>query len=101
MSSMPILQMQIDSAMFMIFPKRLCLFFGESNFESLIPDFVNSEMDFLDTLIAATMIGPSKDPLPASSTPHMMFLLPANSNPLIPNQDIVAIISFTPKIMIY
>jgi len=47
----------------------------------------------LDTLIAATMIGPSKDPLPASSTPHMMILLRANSNPLIPNQDIVAILS--------
>lgn len=97
MSSMPILHMQIDSAMFIILPKRLCLFFGESNFESLIPDFVNSEMDFLDTLIAATMIGPNKDPLPASSTPHMIFLLPANSNPLIPNQDIVAILSLPPK----
>ena len=54
-------------------------------------------MDFLDTLIAAMTIGPSKDPLPASSTPHMMFLLPANSNPLIPNQDIVAILSLPLK----
>ena len=54
-------------------------------------------MDFLDTLIAATMIGPNNDPLPASSTPHMIFLLPANSNPLIPNQDIVAILSLPPK----
>jgi hypothetical protein len=54
-------------------------------------------MDFFDTLIAATMIGPSKDPLPASSTPHTMFLLPANSNPLIPNQDIVAILSLPRK----
>jgi hypothetical protein len=97
MSSMPILQMQTDSAMFMMRPKRRCLFFGESNLESLIPDFVNSEMDFLDTLTAATMIGPSKDPLPASSTPHTMLLLPANSNPLIPNQDIVAILSLPRK----
>jgi hypothetical protein len=54
-------------------------------------------MDFLDTPIAATMIGPSKDPLPASSTPHTMFLLPANSNPLIPNQDTVAILSLPRK----
>jgi hypothetical protein len=39
------------------------------------------------------MMGPSKDPLPASSTPQMMLLLPVNSNPLIPNQDIVGILS--------
>jgi hypothetical protein len=38
-------------------------------------------------------MGPSKDPLPASSTPQMMLLLPVNSNPLIPNQDIVGILS--------
>ena len=88
--------MQIDSAMFMIRPKRLCLFFGESNFESLIPYLVNSEMDFLGTLIPATMIGPSKDPLPASSTPHMMLLFPANSDPLSPNQEIVVIL-FLPQ----
>ena len=50
-------------------------------------------MDFLDTQILATMMGPSKDPLPASSTPQMMLLLPVNSNPLNPNQDIVGILS--------
>ena len=54
-------------------------------------------MDFLDTLIPATMIGPSKDPLPASSTPHMMFLFPPNSDPLSPNQEIVAILSLPQK----
>jgi hypothetical protein len=53
-------------------------------------------MDFLETLIPATMIGPSKDPLPASSTPHIIFLLSANSNPLSPNQDIFAIL-FLPQ----
>jgi hypothetical protein len=50
-------------------------------------------MDFLVTQIPATMMGPSKDPLPASSTPQMMLLLPVNSNPLNPNQDIVGILS--------
>ena len=89
--------MQIDSAMFKIFPKRFCLFFGESNFESLIPHLVNSEIDLLGTVIPATIIGPSKDPLPASSTPHMMFLLPANSDPLSPNQEIVVILSLPQK----
>ena len=93
--------MQIDSAMFKMLPKRLCLFFGESNFESLIPHLVNSEMDFLGTLIPATIIGPSKDPLPASSTPHIILFFPANSNPLSPNQEIVVILSLPPKIMIY
>jgi hypothetical protein len=88
--------MQIDSAMFMIQPKRLCLFFGESNFESLIPHLINSGMDFLGTLIPATMIGPSKDPLPASSTPQMMLLFSVNSDPLNPNQEIVAIL-FLPQ----
>ena len=96
MSSILILQMQIDCAMFIICPKRLCLFFGESNFESLIPDLINSGMVFLGTLIPATMIGPSKDPLPASSTPLMLLLLSVNSDPLSPNQETVAIL-FLPR----
>lgn len=79
--------------MLTICPKRICLFFGVSNFESLIPHLSNSEIDFLVTQIPATMIGPSKDPLPASSTPQIMLLLPVNSNPLNPNQDIVGILS--------
>jgi len=53
-------------------------------------------MDFLGTLIPATMIGPSKDPLPASSTPQMMLLFSVNSNPLSPNQESVAIL-FLPQ----
>jgi len=53
-------------------------------------------MDLLGTLIPATIIGPSKDPLPASSTPHMMVLFPANSDPLSPNQEIVVIL-FLPQ----
>lgn len=38
-------------------------------------------MDFLYTQIPATIIGPNKDPLPASSIPQMMVLFPVNSNP--------------------
>ena len=58
--------------------------FGKANnmFESLIPISTNSETDFLLTLIPATIIGPIKDPLPASSTPQIMFLSSVNSNPL-------------------
>lgn len=52
-------------------------------------------MDFLDTLIPATMIGPIKDPLPASSIPHMMLFLAANSDPL-SSQEIVGILSLPP-----
>lgn len=88
-SSILILQIQIDSAMLTILPKRVCLFFGVSNFESLIPHLINSEMEFLVTQTPATMIGPSKDPLPASSTPQMMLLLPVNSNPLSQIQDML------------
>ena len=73
MSSMFILQTQIDSATLMTWPKRTCLFFGLSNFESLIPFSTISEIDFLVTQTPATIMGPSKDPLPASSIPHMMF----------------------------
>jgi hypothetical protein len=83
--------------MLTILPKKVCLFFGVSNFESLIPHLINSDMDFLVTQTPATMIGPSKDPLPASSTPQMMLLLPVNSNPLSPNQDIVGILSLPPQ----
>ena len=54
-------------------------------------------MDFLGTLIPATIIGPSKDPLPASSIPHMMLLFPANSDPLSQNQEIVDILSLPQK----
>ena len=79
--------------MLTICPKRICLFFEVSNFESLIPHLSNSEIDFLVTQIPATMIGPSKDPLPASSTPLIMLLLPVNSNPLNPNQHVVGILS--------
>ena len=84
MSSIPILQIQIDSARPITCPKSICLFLGLSNFESLIPFSTNSETDFLLTLIPATIIGPNKDPLPASSTPQIMFLplLSVNSNPL-------------------
>lgn len=84
MSSIPILHIQIDSARPITCPKRICLFLGLSNFESLIPFSTNSETDFLLTLIPATIIGPNKDPLPASSTPQIMFLLllSVNSNPL-------------------
>jgi hypothetical protein len=88
--------MQVDSAMFMIWPKRICLFFGESNFESRIPHLINSEMDFFGTLIPATMIGPNKDPLPASSTPQIIPLFSVNSDPLSPNQEIVDIL-FLPQ----
>lgn len=74
--------MQIDSARPITSPKRICLFLGVSNFESLIPISTNSERDFLLTLIPATIIGPIKDPLPASSTPQILFLFSVNSNPL-------------------
>ena len=79
--------------MLTICPKRICLFFEVSNFESLISHLISSEMDFLVTQIPATMMGPSKDPLPASSTPQIMLLLPVNSNPLNPNQHVVGILS--------
>ena len=82
MSSIPILQIQIDSARPITCPKRICLFLGLSNFESLIPFSTNSETDFLLTLIPATIIGPNKDPLPASSTPQIMSLFSVNFNPL-------------------
>ena len=76
--------MQIASVRPITCPKRICLFLGLSNFESLIPLSTNSETDFLLTLIPATIIGPNKDPLPASSTPQIMFLplLSVISNPL-------------------
>lgn len=74
--------MQIASVRPITCPKRICLFLGLSNFESLIPISSNSETDFLLTLIPATIIGPIKDPLPASSTPQIMFLSSVNSNPL-------------------
>src|SRR5206468_8729147 len=89
MSSMFILQTQIDSATLMTWPKRTCLFFRVSNFESLIPFSIISEIDFLLTQIPATIIGPNNDPLPASSTPQMIFSLLLNSNPFTPNQHLL------------
>ena len=74
--------MQIDSASPITSPKRICLFLGVSNFESLIPISTIFERDFLLTLIPATIIGPIKDPLPASSTPQILFLFSVNSNHL-------------------
>lgn len=95
MSSMFILQTQIDSAILMTWPKRTCLFFGLSTFESLIPFLTISEIDFLFTQTPATIMGPNKEPLPASSIPHMMFFLSVNSNHYNTNQHNVAILSLS------